>query len=100
LKQSDVVLGVLTFAVSEACRREFDYSQQAGKKLMILADPSQGALQQSFPGAVILLEPTDPSQAEQKIVEYLRRSELQEDAQALLALGTIALGLLIFAPQE
>lgn len=102
LRGSDVVLAVVTFALSETCRRELNTAKKTGKRTMVLADPSQAAaLGPFFPGNLIVFDPSDPAKAEQAIVQYLRTSGLQQDgAKALLALGTIALGLLIFAPQD
>ena len=102
LHASDVVLGVVTVALSEACREELNSGKKMGKRTIVLADPSQaGALAPYFPGHLVVFDPNDPAKAEQSIVQFLRGSGLQRDAaKALLALGTIALGLLIFAPQD
>jgi len=98
----DVVLGVVTTAPSQACRQELALGSQMKKRTIVLAAMAQAStLEAYFPGRVVLFDPADPTRAEQHIVRILRESDLQADAaKALLALGTIALGLLIFAPSE
>lgn len=102
LAESDVVLGVTTIGLSEACRLELNYGPNLGKRTIILAGPTlaQSFIPQ-FPGSVVTVDPQNPGAAEQEIVRYLSEFRLQkESSQALLALGTVALGLLIFAPQK
>jgi hypothetical protein len=102
LRESEVVLGVVTLALSEACRKELNLGVEMGKRIIVLADPAQEkALARYFPLNLVVFDPSDPTKAEQRIVEFLRGWKLQQDAaKALLALGTIALGLMIFAPQD
>ena len=58
-------------------------------------------LEPFFPGNILVIDPADPAQAELGIVQFLKKTELEQDAKtALIALGTIALGLLLFAPQD
>jgi hypothetical protein len=68
----------------------------------VLADP--GIVQDlpaHFPGSILTIDPHNPAQAESALVEFFRNADLQpEVTTALLALGTIALGLLLFAPQD
>ena len=102
LRESEIVLGVVTLALSEACRKELNLGVEMGKRIIVLADPAQEkALARYFPLNLVVFDPSDPTKAEQRIVEFLRGWKLQQDAaKALLALGTIALGLMIFAPQD
>jgi len=102
LRESDVVLGVVTLALSEACRKELNLGKKMKKQIIVLADPVQAqALAPYFPLNLVVFDPSDPARAEQGIVQFLHKSGLQQDAaKALLALDTIALGLLIFAPQD
>lgn len=102
LAESDVVLGVATIRLSEACRRELEQGLGLSKKTIILTGPALvPTFEPRFPGNVVVVDPMNPGKAEQEIVGYLSKFNLQREAsQALLALGTIALGLLIFAPQK
>ena len=102
LQGCDMVLGVLTVVLSEACRNELNLAKELSKRIIILAEPGLAlSLEPHFPGSIAVIDPADPARAEHGIVEFLRQSGLQQDAaKALLALGTIALGLLIFAPQD
>jgi hypothetical protein len=48
-----------------------------------------------------VLDPANPDQAETGIVRYLKTVDAEKNVKnALLALGTLALGLLIFAPAD
>ena len=48
-----------------------------------------------------MIDPTNPAEAEIGIVQHLKAIDAGENAKkALLALGTLALGLLMFAPAD
>jgi hypothetical protein len=50
---------------------------------------------------VIVIDPANPEQAEHAIVQQLKGVDGQQNTKkALIALGTLAPGLLIFAPQD
>ena len=102
LQQAEIVLGVLTVALSETCRNELNFGKQFGKEPVIMAVPALAAqLESYFPGSILVVDPAKPEKAELEMVQFLKARHLQEDAKiALLALGTIALGLLLFAPQD
>jgi hypothetical protein len=102
LQESEIILGVLTVALSEACRRELNLGKQLGKKTVLISEPALASqLAPYFPGSVLVVDPANPANAEREIVQFLRDADLKEDAaKALLALGTIALGLSLFAPQD
>jgi len=58
-------------------------------------------LRPHFQSNLVEIDPTNPDQTEIKIVQHLKAMNAQKNAQiALLALVTLALGLLIFAPVE
>lgn len=101
LIESDVVLGLISGGLSEGCRDELNLSIQLGKKLIIVAGIDI-APQLLLPGAnVIVIDPAHPDLAEQSIMFQLKQIDIdQKNRTALLALGTLALGLLIFAPQD
>ena len=102
LKESEFVLGVLTVALSETCRRELNLGKQLGKQTVVISEPALASqLAPYFPGSVLVIDPASPANAELRIVQFLQDADLKQDAaKALLALGTIALGLLLFAPQD
>ncbi len=126
LTDSDIILGVVTtYNVSEVCRQELSAAQSLNKKAIVLADPasaswlqtyspgkrrvipraqsakSASSLQNHFPGNVVVIDPANPAAAEQQIVQILKQMQIEQAAKtALIALGTLALGLMLFAPQE
>lgn len=102
LRTASVVLGVITSAMSEACRQELNAGKALGKNTIVMTEPAVAPqLEPFFPGKVLVIDPANPAQAASGIVQFLKKAELEQDAKtALIALGTIALGLLLFAPQE
>jgi hypothetical protein len=53
-----------------------------------------------FPGNVVVIDPANPAAAEQQFVQILKQAKIEQAAKtALVALGTLALGLMLFAPQ-
>jgi len=103
LKSSDVVLGVVGFGFSEACRLELNAAQAAGKPTIVMANPGRAALLQQLGWNVVEIDPMHPERAESEIVQLLKGVKAKRTKEALLAFGTLALGLLVvaaFAPQE
>ena len=101
LMESDVVLGVITTGISNTCRQELDAARAFARKkqLIVLADPAVALqLQEHLPGKVVVIDPANPAQAEQLMVQYLKQTEIEQTAKtALIALGTLALGLMLFS---
>ncbi|HYM13422.1 MAG TPA: hypothetical protein VEU62_21970 [Bryobacterales bacterium] len=102
LHDANVVLGVITTAISEACRQELNTAKTLGKTTIVIAEPAQASrLEPYFPGSVVAIDPADPARAEKGIVWLLKKAEMEQDSKkALIALGTLALGLLLLAPQD
>ncbi len=102
LRAADVVLGIVTSAMSESCRQELNTAKTLGRKTIVMAEPSIASqLEPFFPGSILMINPAEPAQAELGIVQFLKKTELEQGAKtAILALGTLALGLLLFAPQD
>jgi hypothetical protein len=102
LRTADVVLGIVTSAISESCRQDLNTAKALGRKTIVLAEPMIASqLEPFFPGNILMINPADPARAELGIVEFLKKAELEQGARtALIALGTLALGLLLFAPQD
>jgi hypothetical protein len=102
LRAAQVVLGVITATLSEACRQELNTAKSLGKNIVVMAEPSLAQqLEQFFPGNILTINPAEPAQAELGIVQFLKKMDIEQDARtSLIALGTLALGLLLFAPQD
>ncbi len=61
LRAADVVLGVVTIAISEACRKELHAAKALGKSTIVMAGPVVAPqLEPYFPGKVLVLNPSDP----------------------------------------
>jgi hypothetical protein len=67
-----------------------------------MAEPTFASrLQPYFSNNLFLIDPSNPERTESGIVQFLMQANLQQNTKtALIALGTIALGLLLFAPQD
>jgi hypothetical protein len=102
LLNSDIILGVVTTGVSEVCRQELNTAQSFNKKPTVMADLALApSLQDFFPGNVVVIDPANPAAAEEQFVQILKQAKIEQAAKtALIALGTLALGLMLFAPQE
>jgi hypothetical protein len=102
LGEADVALGVIGSGFSDACRLELNASLKDSKPVLVMADPQLAPrLQPHFPTNLVVIDPANPGLAEQGIVEHLKAVEAEKKARnALIALGTLALGLLVFAPQD
>ncbi len=102
LNESDVVLGVIGTRLSNACSQELNTSVTIRKPTIVMADPIVAAqLQPIFGANLVVIDPANPDRAESGIVERLKTMNVEQNMKkALIALGTLALGLLIFAPRE
>jgi len=102
LNEADVVLGVIGTGLSEACRQELNTGLSLGKDMIVMSNPAfVSLLQPSFGANLVVIDPANPDAAEAGIVRYLQGIHAQQNAKkALLFLGTLALGLLIFTPAD
>ena len=102
LAASEVVLGVIGAGLSAACRNELSTGMLQAKHMIVMAHPAFAPeLQLQFGPNVVVIDPSRPDRSELGIVDHLRQIDAQQNAKnALLALGTLALGLLIFAPAD
>ena len=102
LNEAEVVLGFIGNGLSEACRQELNTGMTLGKNMIIMSYPNFAEqLHRFFLKNLVVIDPARPDQAEIGIVEHLKLIEGQQNAKkALLALGTLALGLLILAPAD
>ena len=101
LNTSDVVLGVVGTGLSEACRLELSVGLESSGATIVMAEADFAAQLRQSGLIVVVIDPANPERAEKEIVQHFASVDADENAkQALLALGTIALGLLILAPQD
>jgi hypothetical protein len=99
LTEADVVLGVVGAPLTDACRDEFNLALTLGKKMIVMAYPQFAVELQPYLGPrVVVVDPMRPGETEVNIVQHLKSLDNQEPSNAaLVALGTLALGLLLFA---
>ncbi len=102
LNEAELVLGLVGAGLTEACRQELNTGMALRKNMIVMSDPVFAPqLQPSFGSNLVLIDPSNPDQAEIGIVRHLKAIDAGQNAKkALLALGTLALGLLIFAPAD
>ncbi len=102
LNEAEVVLGVVGAGLTEGCRLELNLGLALRKNMIVMTYPPLAPkLHPYFGSNLVVIDPTDPGGAEAGIVTYLKTIEGQQSAKkALLALGTLALGLLILAPAD
>ena len=102
LRDAEVVLGLVGRAFSPTCRLELGEASRLRKHMIVMTDPAATAEIGTLAGPnVITIDPTNPGASEVRIVEHLKQIDAQQNAKtALLALGTLVLGLLILAPSE
>ena len=102
LNRAEVVLGVVGTGLTEACRQELNTGLALHKNMIVMVYPEFAPqLQPYFGSNLVVIDPANPDQAEHGIVQYLKALDAQQTAKtALLALGTLALGLLLLAPAD
>jgi hypothetical protein len=102
LHEAEVVLGVVGAGLSQACLHELNTGMTLGKHLIVMSYPAFAAqFEPSFGSNLVLIDPANPGAAETGIMGYLKSIGAQQNTKkALLALGTLALGLLIFASAD
>ena len=102
LSASDVILGVIGAGLSEACRLELNAGRAQGKHMIVMSHPIfLPQLQPHLGSSLVVIDPLNRDQSEHGIVERLRSIDAKQNAKnALLALGTPTLGLLILAPAD
>ena len=98
LSEAEVVLGVVGAGLAEACRQELNAAMALGKNMIIMSYPAFAYQLQQYFTNLVVIDPANPDEAEVGIVGRLKAINAQQNAKkALLALGTLALGLLLFA---
>ena len=102
LNEAEIVLGVVRAGLTEACRQELNTGMALRKNMIVMSDPAFAPqLQPYFGSDLVVIDPQNPGEAEMGIVQHLRTLDAQQSAKkALLALGTLALGLLILTTAD
>ncbi len=102
LKRAEIVLGVVATGMSEACRQELNAALALKKHMIVMASPAiAGQLRPYFGPNLVTIDLENPVRSETEIVKHLTAVEAQQNSRtALLALGTLALGLLMMAPAD
>jgi hypothetical protein len=102
LADAEMVLGVIGATVAEACRLELNSAMTMHKDMLVMASPQSASfLQGYFPSNLVVIDPANPEQTEREIVQHLRAVNAEKNAQrTLVALGTLAFGLLMFAAAD
>lgn len=102
IRNADVILGVIGEGLSEACRRELNEALALRKHTIVMAyPPFAEMLRPTFGLNLIEVNPANPGAAAEavgRIISHVKGLDLQQNTTTtLIALGTLALGLLIFA---
>jgi hypothetical protein len=102
ITDSDIVLCVVGAGLTESCRLEINAAILQNKKILPMCYPQFAQqLEPYFGPNIVVIDQTKPDLAERQIVLYLNALNAEKkQTVALLALGTLALGLLIFAPSK
>lgn len=102
LNEAEVVLGVVGEGLTEACRQELNTGMTLRKNMIVMSYPMFAPqLQPYFGSNLVVIDPLDPGAAEVGIVQHLKTLDAQQSAKkTLLALGTLALGLLILTTSD
>jgi hypothetical protein len=101
LSEAEVVLGVVGAGLTEACLQELNAGIALHKNMIVMAYSEFASQLQPYFKNLVVINPANPGEAETGIVRYLTTLNAQQSAKnALLALGTLALGLLILAPSD
>jgi hypothetical protein len=104
INEADVILGVVGMEVSAACWEELRASRAGQKPTRVMAGPQVALKLQPFFGSdLIVVDPERPDAAELAMQQLKNVEAGQPAGNALIALGAVAIGLLIlaaFAPKD
>jgi hypothetical protein len=94
LKHADAVLAWISSNMTAACQHETTFAASSGKSLLVLAPASVPRVKANFPTHWVEVDPSDPSQTENRLAECVARLGAKaSEKSALLALGALALGM-------
>jgi len=101
LRQSDLVLAVITHRPTPSAVSEMNSAVTLRKLLIPIVGPGVPPEYYSNFEQYFLVDPNDPSQAEQQIVQFLAGKQQAEAARtAVLALTTLAIALLLLGSKS
>jgi hypothetical protein len=96
LQESDVVLAIVTHNPSASAISEMNWSVAQGKLLIPIISPGVSPEYYSNFQPFFVVDPVDPSQAEQQIARYLAQKQQAQTANgALIGLATLSVALLV-----
>ena len=82
----------------EAFWKEREIALSSGNPMVLIGTPEGLVINNNKD---VFLDPEQPDKSESRLTDFLERTPLSPDTtRAVGALGTVALGLLMFAPQE
>ncbi len=97
LLDSDVVLAVITHAPVPSALSEMNEAVAQGKVLIPIIGPGVAPEYYIQFQPYFVVQPADPSQTEQQIVQFLAQKQQAQTAKnALIALATLTVALLLF----
>lgn len=98
LQGADFVLGVAGAGLSPAFESELQLASGLGKNMVVMSGKRHAnALRRLYGDSVVEVDPVRPHKTEELIVSHLKTVSSGKSAgPALLALGTLALGLFLF----
>jgi hypothetical protein len=98
LRESDVILAVMMHNPAASAVSEMNAALRYGKLLIPIVSPSVSAEYYAVFQPHFVLNLADPSQTEGEIVKFLAEKQQTNHSQAaLVALTTLALGLILFS---
>jgi hypothetical protein len=101
LNEAEVILGVVEEGLSEACRLELNLGTALHKNMIVMSYSKFATLLQPYIMDLVVINPANPDETYVNIVRRLKTMNAQQTAKsALLALGTLALGLFFLASAE
>jgi hypothetical protein len=98
LHEANLVLAIISRAVSSTMQKELEFAQELGKPIVpiVLGNVEVNGLPPGQP--VFYVDPLTPWQSEHQIVEYLGRAHLgKANVEGAVGLILLAVGLLILA---
>lgn len=97
LIDADVLLGIVDTYISDTCAQELNTGRSLGKPAIIMTGLAAAAqLVPAFGQSVVVIDPINPDKTELSVVQHLKALNAGQQAKkTLIAMGTLALGLII-----
>jgi hypothetical protein len=82
LKEAEVVLGVISAGLTDACRHELNTGMALHKDMIVMSHPHFAAqLQPYFGSNLVVIDPANPDAAEIGIVQHLKTLDARQSAK-------------------